>query len=82
MDWLKKLVIGIGISILAIGFVAIVSIVAVLPIYLLWNWLMPEIFGIKTITIWQAWGIIFLTRILFKDSSSPPESSSKKIASF
>ena len=74
MDWLEKLAIGIGIGILAIGIVAIVSIVAAIPTYFLWNWLMPEIFAIKAITFWQAWGINFLAGILFKNSSSSKSS--------
>jgi len=32
----------------------------------LWNWLMPDIFGLSTITFWQAWGLIVLAHILFK----------------
>jgi hypothetical protein len=32
---------------------------------LLWNWLMPEIFGLKTISYWQAWGLLLLSCILF-----------------
>ena len=32
----------------------------------LWNWLMPEIFGLTTISFWQAWGIVVLAHILFK----------------
>ncbi len=31
----------------------------------LWNWLMPEIFGLKTVTYWQAWGLLLLSCILF-----------------
>jgi hypothetical protein len=34
-------------------------------VMLLWNWLMPEIFGLKTLTYWQAWGILALSCILF-----------------
>lgn len=30
----------------------------------LWNWLMPAIFGLKTITFWQAIGLLILARIL------------------
>lgn len=36
----------------------------------LWNWLMPVIFGIKTITYLQAIGITWLAQILFKSSNS------------
>jgi len=32
----------------------------------LWNWLMPEIFSLPVITFWQAWGLVFLSHILFK----------------
>ncbi len=32
----------------------------------LWNWLMPPIFGLTTITFWQAWGLVVLSHILFK----------------
>jgi hypothetical protein len=31
----------------------------------LWNWLMPEMFGLHPITFWQAWGVLILSRILF-----------------
>jgi hypothetical protein len=33
-------------------------------IMLLWNWLMPEIFGLATITYWQAVGIFILFKVL------------------
>jgi hypothetical protein len=32
---------------------------------LLWNWLMPELFGWPPITFWQALGLLALCRILF-----------------
>jgi hypothetical protein len=31
----------------------------------LWNWLLPELFGWRTITFWQAIGLLALCRILF-----------------
>lgn len=31
----------------------------------LWNWLMPGLFGWKTLTFWQALGLLLLCRILF-----------------
>jgi hypothetical protein len=30
----------------------------------LWNWLMPDIFGLKQISYWQAFGLLFLGRLL------------------
>lgn len=32
---------------------------------LLWNWLLPSLFGWPAITFWQAFGILALCRILF-----------------
>lgn len=31
----------------------------------LWNWLMPELFGLPRIGFWQAWGLFVLSKILF-----------------
>src|SRR5580698_9016667 len=31
----------------------------------LWNWLGPAVFGARTITFWQALGILVLSKILF-----------------
>ena len=31
----------------------------------LWNWLMPDLFGLKAIGYWQAWGLLALSWILF-----------------
>ncbi len=51
---LKMLLMGIVI-------IALFSVV----VMLLWNWLMPTIFGLKVITIWEAAGLFALARILF-----------------
>lgn len=32
---------------------------------LLWNWLMPTLFGLKAITFWQAFGVLLLAKLLF-----------------
>ncbi len=32
---------------------------------LLWNWLMPDIFGLTEISYWQALGLLILSKILF-----------------
>jgi hypothetical protein len=31
----------------------------------LWNWLMPVLFGLRTITFWQALGLFLLGKLLF-----------------
>jgi hypothetical protein len=37
-----------------------------LVVMLLWNWLMPDIFGLPRIDYWHAWGLLLLSHILFK----------------
>ena len=34
----------------------------------LWNWFMPTIFGLTTITLWQGVGIFVLCNMLFKST--------------
>jgi hypothetical protein len=46
--------------------ILLISFVASLPVMLLWDWLMPEIFGLKEITWLQAWGLSILCGFLFK----------------
>lgn len=58
----QKILMGIGFGILGIGLIALFGWV----VMLLWNWLMPDIFGLKQITYWQAWGLMALSCILFK----------------
>jgi hypothetical protein len=52
---------GIGIGILAIVLFFVLGFV----VMTLWNWLMPPIFGLHTITYWQAYGLLILSKILF-----------------
>lgn len=56
----------IGAVVLFFATVLLFAVVFTLPVYLLWNWLMPLIFGLKTLTFFQSWGIMFLSGCLFK----------------
>jgi hypothetical protein len=51
-----------------LGLIAIVIVLLGYPVMLLWNWLMPEIFGLSEITFWQAIGLNVLCTILFRPS--------------
>ena len=42
------------------------ALIVALPVMWLWNWLMPLIFGLKTLTWLEALGLNFLCSILFK----------------
>ena len=51
---------------LVIGTVILISILYALPVWFLWNLLIPDIFGLSVISIWQALGLSFLSGLLFK----------------
>jgi len=70
----EKILWGIGFVILGIGFLALCGWV----VMLLWNWLMPDIFGLKPLNYWQAWGLLILCSILFKNFGSYKEGHSER----
>ncbi len=62
----EKILTGMGFALMGLIFLALVGWV----LMLLWNWLMPDIFGLKQINYWQAWGLLILSTILFKGLGS------------
>jgi len=56
------------ISLIVLGM--LLAIILGLPLMLLWNWLMPTIFGFKMITFWQAVGLSFLSNLLFSRTTN------------
>ena len=55
---------------LAVATLVGISLIMAVPTMLLWDWLMPELFGLKTVTLFQAWGLNFLCGMLFKSHTS------------
>ena len=53
--WIAKMVV---IGVLAVGLFGLVT-------QTLWNWLVPVLFGGPMISIWQAFGLLILSKILF-----------------
>jgi hypothetical protein len=52
---------GIAIFIAFLIFIALGGVV----VQLLWNWLVPSLFGLRVVTLWEALGLLALSRILF-----------------
>lgn len=50
------------------------GLLTAIPVWLLWNALMPELFGLKALTFWQALGLSVLCSCLFKSTSSSSSS--------
>lgn len=55
---LAALLVGIGVLILA-------SFLYSLPVMLLWDWVMPQQFGLPEITWFRAWCLTMLVGLLF-----------------
>jgi len=58
---------GKWIVMIPIGIAAIIifTFVGGTAVQLLWNWLLPPLFGWRELTFWQALGMLALCRILF-----------------
>jgi hypothetical protein len=61
----------IGRAVLTLGVVAFVATLSAVPTWLLWNWLMPLLFKLPTITLLQGWGLNALASILTKSITVP-----------
>ncbi|OQX28544.1 MAG: hypothetical protein B0D92_08325 [Spirochaeta sp. LUC14_002_19_P3] len=70
----EKVVIAIGLAILGLGFFSLV----ILFTKLLWNKLMPEIFGISQISYWQTAGLMLLSCIFFSRLGGSDKNSGKE----
>jgi len=53
----------LGFSVGLLGFTLLGLVLAFLPFWLLWNWLMP-LFGLPEITIFQSIGLYLLLRLI------------------
>ena len=56
--WVKR---GLKIGVIGVVAVAVFGFV----VMSLWNWLAPAVFGLRSITFWQALGVLILSKILF-----------------
>jgi len=49
-----------------LALIVLLSFLLSLPVMLLWDAVVPDIFGLHTITWFQAWGLSLLCGLLFK----------------
>jgi len=54
----------------AFGLVVLIALVLALPLMWIWDYLMPDMFGLKEITLWQSFWLQVLCGFLFKSSSN------------
>jgi hypothetical protein len=65
----------ITVVVFATGVFVLIALLSTIPIMLLWNWLMPDLFHLAQIDFWQALGLGVLSGLLFRTSKG---SSDKK----
>jgi hypothetical protein len=53
---------------LVVGLLFLYALILAFPTMILWNWLMPRIFGLTQIDIFQSMGLNFLSGILLKSN--------------
>ena len=63
---MEKLFTALGGCLIAILIILGLSIICAYPTMWLWNWLMPLLFKLPTITVLQAWGLTLLCSFLIK----------------
>lgn len=56
-------------ALLLVAFIAIMALIMTIPFMLIWNALMPDIFGLPEIGLLQSFGLLVLSGMLFKSSS-------------
>ena len=61
-----------GISILGLIGLGALALLFGFAVMWLWNWLLPDLFGFKTIAFWQGVGIVLLARMIFGSFSHKP----------
>jgi len=66
---MNKIIEGILIALGAIVVIFLLGLLMAWPVMLLWDWIMPILFGLGVITFWQSWGLLVLTGLLFRSSS-------------
>lgn len=65
----SKAAVAIGAVLAALVIAFVVSVLLALPIKWLWNWLIPSIFGLRTISVLEAWGLSMLVKLIWPGST-------------
>lgn len=67
---MEKLIQIIILSLVGILMSSVFSLLSALVVWPVWNWLMPDIFGLPAIGYWQAFGLGVLSTLLLKFNTS------------
>ena len=70
---MQKFLTSIGAVVVSLVIIAVAAFILGVFVMLLWNWLMPMIFGLTTISYIEGWGLAALCGLLFKSTSTTPK---------
>jgi hypothetical protein len=76
--WARGLIVRIPMIVGGVVIGAGLAFLLGLLVMALWNWVMPDIFGLPQISYWQGWALVVLAHILFK-AGAGGESAGKKV---
>lgn len=54
----------IGMILAMVALAVIIGLIISIPIWLLWNWLMPQFFGLPELALWHVWGFMTLIAMI------------------
>lgn len=70
---MDKLIAGLIVIAVFLVIAVVFALLVALPVMLIWNWIMPQVFELAKITFWQAFGLALLARLLFGTGSAGTE---------
>lgn len=65
---------GIGAFVVAVVLIILGGAIMAIPVMMIWNSVIPDMFGLGTITYPDAWGLYVLCGLLFKGNCSSSSS--------
>jgi len=70
---MEKFVLAVGTIVVGVAVVAGFGLALAFPIKWCWNYAIPHIFGLPSISWGQAWCLLFLAGMFFKPNASSSE---------
>ena len=67
---INKFLTSVGAVVIGAIVVFLSALLTGIAVMLLWNWLMPTLFGLSEITYWQGCGLSLLAGLLFRNSNT------------
>jgi predicted PurR-regulated permease PerM len=68
-----KILTALGAVLAAIAIAFLAAVIMAYPVKWLWNWLVPSIFGLRTVSALEAWGLTLLIQLLLPKTKTKTE---------